>query len=106
MGIKTFGKGSVQTVVPLKDGSAIRLTTSKYYTPSGRSIHGEGIVPDVVADEPPETGGKPEDVFERIKPPEHPEHAPTPRAIDRQLQRAIDLLRGLKVFTEQTGQKA
>lgn len=47
MGTRSFGKGSVQTVVPLSDGSAIRLTTSKYFTPNGRSIHGEGIVPDI-----------------------------------------------------------
>ncbi|MFH1854320.1 MAG: S41 family peptidase [Candidatus Omnitrophota bacterium] len=48
MGTKSFGKGSVQTVVPMSDGSAVRLTTSKYFTPSGRSIHGEGIMPDIV----------------------------------------------------------
>ncbi len=47
MGSKTFGKGSVQTVLPLKGGSAIKLTTARYYTPSGRSIQAEGIVPDV-----------------------------------------------------------
>ena len=47
MGQKTFGKGSVQTVLPLKGGSAIKLTTARYYTPSGRSIQAEGIVPDI-----------------------------------------------------------
>jgi len=47
IGEKTFGKGSVQTVIDLSDGSAIKLTTSKYFTPSGRSIHGEGIKPDI-----------------------------------------------------------
>ena len=47
IGSKTFGKGSVQTVLPLKGGSAIKLTTARYYTPSGRSIQAEGIVPDV-----------------------------------------------------------
>jgi len=47
MGRKTFGKGSVQTVLPLKGGSAIKLTTARYYTPSGRSIQAEGIVPDI-----------------------------------------------------------
>ena len=50
MGTKSFGKGSVQTVVPLSDGSAIRLTTSKYFTPNGRSIHGEGITPDIIVE--------------------------------------------------------
>ncbi len=48
MGSKTFGKGSVQTILPLRDGAAIKLTTARYYTPSGRSIQAEGIAPDVV----------------------------------------------------------
>jgi len=47
LGVKTFGKGSVQTVVPLEDGSALKLTTAKYYTPNGRSIQAEGINPDI-----------------------------------------------------------
>ena len=48
VGEKTYGKGSVQTVMPLGEGSALKLTTSRYLTPSGRSINGTGIVPDVV----------------------------------------------------------
>ena len=48
VGTKTFGKGSVQTIIPLGDGSAVRLTTAKYYTPKGRSIQAEGIAPDIV----------------------------------------------------------
>jgi carboxyl-terminal processing protease len=48
IGERTFGKGSVQTVMPLGEGSAIKLTTSRYLTPSGRSINGSGIDPDVV----------------------------------------------------------
>ncbi len=48
VGSKSFGKGSVQSVIPLPDGSGLRLTTAKYYTPSGISIHGIGITPDVV----------------------------------------------------------
>mgnify|MGYP001052313408 CR=1 FL=1 len=47
LGTKTFGKGSVQTIIPLSDGSGLRLTTAIYYTPSGRSIQANGIVPDV-----------------------------------------------------------
>ena len=46
LGRRTFGKGSVQTVMPLSGGRAIKLTTSRYYTPSGRSIQGSGIEPD------------------------------------------------------------
>lgn len=48
MGIKSFGKGSVQSIIPLSDGSALRLTTAKYYTPSGVSIQALGIEPDIV----------------------------------------------------------
>jgi carboxyl-terminal processing protease len=47
VGSKTFGKGSVQTVLPLQNDSAIKLTTARYYTPSGKSIQAEGIKPDV-----------------------------------------------------------
>jgi carboxyl-terminal processing protease len=46
LGRRTFGKGSVQTVMPLSAGRAIKLTTSRYFTPSGRSIQGRGIEPD------------------------------------------------------------
>ena len=47
VGIQTFGKGSVQTIIPLEDGSAVRLTTARYYTPNGRSIQAKGIEPDI-----------------------------------------------------------
>jgi len=58
LGTKTFGKGSVQTVIPLSDGSGLRLTTAKYYTPKGRSIHGTGIVPDIIVEVPRPTLAK------------------------------------------------
>jgi carboxyl-terminal processing protease len=48
LGTQTFGKGSVQTVIPLEEGAALKLTTAKYYTPKGRSIQAEGITPDIV----------------------------------------------------------
>jgi carboxyl-terminal processing protease len=51
MGAQTFGKGSVQTVRPLPNESALKITTARYYTPSGRSIQAKGIVPDVWLDE-------------------------------------------------------
>lgn len=51
MGTPTFGKGSVQTIIPLKDGSALRLTTAKYYTPNGRSIQATGITPDIIVEQ-------------------------------------------------------
>ena len=50
VGTGTFGKGLVQTVMPLSKGRAIKLTTSRYYTPSGDSIHETGITPDVYVD--------------------------------------------------------
>jgi carboxyl-terminal processing protease len=52
MGTQSYGKGSVQTVIPLKGRGALRLTTALYYTPNGRSIQGEGISPDVVVEAP------------------------------------------------------
>jgi carboxyl-terminal processing protease len=55
VGVQTFGKGSVQTILPLGDGSGLRLTTAKYYTPKGRSIHGIGISPDIVVKGKPST---------------------------------------------------
>lgn len=53
IGTTTFGKGSVQTILPLSDGSGLRLTTAKYYTPKGKSIHSIGVQPDIVIDPKP-----------------------------------------------------
>lgn len=50
VGTQSFGKGIVQSIIPLRDGSAVKLTVSNYYTPLGRSIHGEGVTPDVVVE--------------------------------------------------------
>ena len=52
VGTKSFGKGSVQTVVPLRGDGAMRLTTARYYTPSGRSIQALGVMPDIVVNQP------------------------------------------------------
>jgi carboxyl-terminal processing protease len=52
IGRRTYGKGSVQTVMPLTHGGAVKLTTSRYFTPSGASIHGKGLLPDIVEDGP------------------------------------------------------
>ncbi|MBL7157359.1 MAG: S41 family peptidase [Candidatus Omnitrophica bacterium] len=77
VGTTTFGKGSVQTVVPLDDGSAVRLTTAAYHTPSGRVISNKGIIPDV-----------------EIKPEEKPDGTePETPVKDNQLQAAIDVLK-------------
>ena len=116
VGTKTFGKGSVQTVIELKDGSAIRLTTSKYFTPSGRSIHGEGIIPDIEV-EPKEEKleaaitEKPEDIFEKLEKEEtHPpvkeeekkEESEKKVSYDNQLTRAVDIIKGIKVYKKIT----
>ena len=55
IGRKTYGKGSVQTVMPLAHGGALKITTSRYFTPSGASIQGKGIIPDVIEAEPGKT---------------------------------------------------
>ena len=52
MGTKSFGKGSVQTVMPLRGDGAMRLTTARYYTPSGRSIQALGVSPDIIVEQP------------------------------------------------------
>ncbi|HWN07177.1 MAG TPA: S41 family peptidase, partial [Steroidobacteraceae bacterium] len=65
LGQKTFGKGSVQTVLPLEDGQALKLTTSRYFTPSGVSIHERGIEPDVPLPEPDATTAGIVDAAER-----------------------------------------
>jgi carboxyl-terminal processing protease len=56
MGTQTFGKGSVQTILPLDGGAALKLTTARYYTPNGRSIQAKGIVPDIIVKDPSEKG--------------------------------------------------
>ncbi len=92
MGTKSFGKGSVQTVIPLRDGSALRLTTSLYYTPSGKSIHGEGLEPDVIVEEAPAGPAK-------EKPAREVPEEMAPKTVgDPVLTRAVDLLKGLKVY--------
>ena len=54
IGTQTFGKGSVQTILPLTNNTAIKLTTARYYTPSGRSIQAKGITPDIIVEDTPE----------------------------------------------------
>lgn len=61
VGTTTFGKGSVQTIIPLTDGSALRLTTARYYTPSGRVIQENGIEPDIIVEMPLESELKEDD---------------------------------------------
>jgi carboxyl-terminal processing protease len=89
LGQQTFGKGSVQTIIPLADGSGLRLTTAKYFTPKGRSIHGKGIAPDIVIDPPREDPPKP-----GTPPPSEAEL----QKKDIQLQRALDILKAQRIL--------
>ena len=118
MGTTSFGKGSVQTIMPVQFGGAIRLTTQYYYTPSGRSIQGTGIVPDI---EVPVARIETLDVGDRREADlrgalSNPNDAPEGEGTgddaeegeasalaiadteDYQLERALDLLRGLALF--------
>ena len=96
LGTQTFGKGSVQTIIPLSDGSGLRLTTAKYFTPKGRSIHGKGITPDIVVELPKPPAPAPGEA-----PPKPLTGTETSQELlkrDVQLQRALDLLKGLKIL--------
>ena len=102
LGAKTFGKGSVQTIIPLGDGSALRVTTSKYFLPSGRSIHEKGITPDIIVKkkiQKIDKEEKPEKIFEELKKGEKLEILKDDE-YDYQLKRAIDLIKGLEIYSE------
>ncbi|MBI4667325.1 MAG: PDZ domain-containing protein [Nitrospinae bacterium] len=68
VGTQTFGKGSVQTIIPLKGDAGLRLTTARYYTPSGRQIQGVGITPDIVVEQPDEEKAEAEQKAKEKKP--------------------------------------
>jgi carboxyl-terminal processing protease len=96
LGTQSFGKGSVQTIIPLSDGSGLRLTTAKYFTPKGRSIHGKGITPDILVEGPKTTA-----VVTGGDAPTPPPVTETPQEQlkrDPQLQRALDLLKAMKIL--------
>jgi carboxyl-terminal processing protease len=91
IGQQTFGKGSVQTIIPLADGSGLRLTTARYFTPKGRSIHGKGITPDIVIDPP-------KDEVTATKPGAPPLSEAELMKRDVQLQRAIEILKASRIL--------
>jgi carboxyl-terminal processing protease len=86
LGTRSYGKGTVQSTISLENHGAIRITTARYYTPSGNSIHGSGIVPDVIVEEPQNETAATTDGDEK------------PAKADTQLTRAIDLLCGIATF--------
>jgi carboxyl-terminal processing protease len=136
LGTKTFGKGSVQTILPLDDNSALRLTTARYFTPKGRSIQATGIVPDIIVDNAPLVEGKVEEkkrplLREENLPGHLPRQQQTPimqpeqgdkdegkqipssvptgdESIDKdiQLKRALDLLKSWDVFKQLVQKRA
>lgn len=99
MGIKTFGKASVQSVVPLSDGSALRVTTAKYYTPQGRLIHQKGIQPDISVEERTieVKASRQEAIFNKIEKPHL--RADDFYKKDYQILRAVDLAKGLLIVS-------
>jgi len=125
MGTKSFGKGSVQTIIPVSNGAALKITTARYYTPSGRSIQASGIVPDIVTEEARITKSEAADRLreadlarhlengdEIAKPKEEPkkedkkddkkkDETGKPAVEDYQLQEALNLLKGISFFKDQ-----
>ena len=124
MGKQSFGKGSVQSIFPMRGNAALKLTTARYYTPSGRSIQAKGIVPDIVVESikpvpakgAVEGGMKEKDLDNRLAPEGGTETSkpvapvtPSPHATaadadlskDYQLQRALGLLKSLNMVKEQ-----
>lgn len=108
VGETTFGKGSVQSVLPLPDGSAMRLTTGKYYTPSHKVIHERGITPDIIVPVSAEDEAKL--MAQRARAGLPPSDDPAEKTekveeiADAQIDRAVDLLKGVKLFAEQVKQ--
>ncbi|MEI7998659.1 MAG: S41 family peptidase [Candidatus Omnitrophota bacterium] len=125
VGFKSFGKGSVQSVIPLPDGSGLRLTTAKYFTPSGACIHGVGITPDIVVEKitPKEDKSSSkvkdkkdkkegiEQIFEDVQNNGNKESenltAEKKKELeqkkkdeaDNQLQTAVDIVKGIKIYS-------
>ncbi|MEM9524597.1 MAG: S41 family peptidase, partial [Pseudomonadota bacterium] len=126
IGTKSFGKGSVQTIMPLRGDGAMRLTTARYYTPSGRSIQALGVSPDIVVEQPRRTeieeeGDTPRGIRSEaelrgaisndsisederqqlIKEQEEAEDAARRRQEDYQMAYAIDILKGMNALAPQ-----
>jgi carboxyl-terminal processing protease len=126
MGTKSFGKGSVQTIVPISNGAALKLTTARYYTPNGRSIQASGIEPDIITEEARLTKSETADRLKEADLARHLENGDeplkkkaepkkednqndkkkdetgkAPAVEDYQLQEALNLLKGITFFRTQ-----
>jgi carboxyl-terminal processing protease len=119
VGTQTFGKGSVQTIIPLKDGSGLRLTTARYYTPNGRSIQAKGIVPDIIV-KPSGSEEEKEALIPKFpaekdlerhltdvekgvskeKEKSKKEEVREKKPVDNQLERALELLKSWEIFNK------
>jgi len=123
LGTQSFGKGSVQTILPLSDHSGLRLTTARYFTPRGTSIQAKGITPDIVVEQlelnasKEGRGFREKDLKNHFETPgsKQGDSESEPEALplsdgdiqrDYQLMRALDLLKGLQLFEGFKGQKA
>ncbi|MBM3244185.1 MAG: S41 family peptidase [Candidatus Omnitrophica bacterium] len=114
IGTKSFGKGSVQTVIPLSDGSALRLTTSRYFTPNGKLIHNKGVTPDIIVEDGKIDLAKkdelklekPEDVFIELENKGKQGKNSTLKneqdklKADNQLMRSVDVLKAIRIVKE------
>jgi carboxyl-terminal processing protease len=102
VGEQTFGKGSVQSILPLSDGSALRLTTAKYYTPSHKVIHEHGITPDIYV---PMSDQDEADLHYKHLPGalevlDAPDRDRIEKVHDKQMERAVDLLKGVLLYAQ------
>jgi carboxyl-terminal processing protease len=102
VGEQTFGKGSVQSILPLPDGSALRLTTAKYYTPSHKVIHEHGITPDILV---PMTDEEDRDLYYKRTPGaletlDDKDRERVRNAHDVQMERAVDVLKGVLLYAQ------
>jgi len=108
VGTPTFGKGTVQTVIPLNDGSGLRLTTARYFTPKRRAIDGVGMTPDIVVELPKtKTASKPQKSIDRRTQTIGEQEGDTSRPLglrgpdpakDAQLGRAVEVLKAILIF--------
>ena len=111
LGTQTFGKGSVQTIFPLRDGSGLKLTTARYYTPKGESIQATGITPNIIVPySRVSNGGESEEQPPRLlerdldrhlkgtEEEEKGEKRQEEKILDSQLERAVQILKSWEIF--------